>query len=68
MTLNPKQPIRVLIVDDHPSIRRGLKYMVSVADDIECVGEGDNGDRADSQLIYGKSDVSKPSPCITRCD
>lgn len=46
MTLDPKKPIRVLIVDDHPSIRRGLKYMISVTADIECVGECDNGNTA----------------------
>lgn len=47
MTLNPaKKKIRVLIVDDHPSIRRGLKCMISMTQDIECVGECDNGDKA----------------------
>lgn len=47
MTSNPSQKtIHVLIVDDHPSIRRGLKYMISVTQDIECVGECDSGDKA----------------------
>lgn len=47
MTPNPSQKtIRVLIVDDHPSIRRGLKYMISMTQDIECIGECDSGDKA----------------------
>jgi DNA-binding NarL/FixJ family response regulator len=34
--------IRVLIVDDHPVIRYGLKYMLESEDDIKVVGELDD--------------------------
>jgi NarL family two-component system response regulator LiaR len=41
-----KHLIRVLIADDHPSIRRGLEFMISAAEDIECVGECSDGAQA----------------------
>ncbi len=36
-------PIRVLIVDDHPMVRHGLKSLLSVYEDIEIVGEAADG-------------------------
>jgi len=35
--------IKVMIVDDHPVVRAGIKDMLSVFDDIELVGEADSG-------------------------
>ena len=37
------QPIRVLIVDDHPVVRRGLRALLEVQDGIEVVGEAGDG-------------------------
>ncbi len=37
------EPIRVLIVDDHPMIRRGLRNFLSSAPDINVVGEAEDG-------------------------
>ena len=38
------QPISVLIVDDHPVVRQGLRVLLEVQDGIEVVGEtGDGG-------------------------
>ncbi|MBP1468179.1 response regulator transcription factor [Candidatus Chloroploca sp. M-50] len=39
-------PIRVLIIDDHPLFRQGIRWSLSDADDIEVVGEAENGQEA----------------------
>ena len=36
-------PIKVLIVDDHPGVRAGLKNLIGGANDIVVMGEGANG-------------------------
>jgi DNA-binding NarL/FixJ family response regulator len=38
--------IRVLIVDDHPVVRVGLRGMLEAADDLRIVGEAGSGDEA----------------------
>ncbi|THA27067.1 response regulator transcription factor [Streptomyces sp. RKND-216] len=37
-------PIRVLLVDDHQVVRRGLRTFLEVQEDIEVVGEAADGD------------------------
>ncbi|MEV6204731.1 response regulator transcription factor [Streptomyces sp. NPDC051771] len=37
------KPIRVLLVDDHQVVRRGLRTFLEVQDDIEVVGEAADG-------------------------
>jgi len=44
MRVNGK--ISVLIVDDHPSIREGLRAMIEKTNDIYLAGEAQNGDEA----------------------
>jgi len=38
-----KKPIRVLVVDDHAIIRKGIRAMLDLVPDIEFVGEAANG-------------------------
>jgi NarL family two-component system response regulator LiaR len=38
--------IRVMVVDDHPMVRSGLKALLSVYDDLEFAGEATNGAEA----------------------
>jgi two-component system, NarL family, response regulator LiaR len=46
MNSNTSSPIRVLVVDDHPMVRRGLATFLKVFDDLEMVGEAENGKEA----------------------
>ncbi|MFF3766559.1 response regulator [Streptomyces sp. NPDC001922] len=39
----PRRSIRVLLVDDHQVVRRGLRTFLEVQDDIEVVGEAADG-------------------------
>lgn len=41
--MNELKPIRVLIVDDHPMVRSGLRDFILVYDWMEAVGEAQNG-------------------------
>ncbi len=36
-------PIRVLVVDDHEIVRRGLKTLLAEFEEMEVVGEAENG-------------------------
>lgn len=44
MTLSP--PIRVMLVDDHTMVRRGLATFLKAFDDLELVGEAADGEAA----------------------
>lgn len=39
-------PIRVLIADDQPLVRAGLRVLLSAVSDIEVVGEAADGEEA----------------------
>ncbi|MDZ7838808.1 MAG: response regulator transcription factor [Actinomycetota bacterium] len=38
--------IRVLVTDDHLLVRQGIRALLEVSDDIEVVGEAENGKQA----------------------
>jgi NarL family two-component system response regulator LiaR len=44
--MNSSSPIKVIIVDDHGMVRRGLKAYLSNNADIEVIGEARNGNEA----------------------
>jgi len=46
MTKAPSQPIRVLLVDDHTMVRRGLATILKVFDDLQLAGEAENAEAA----------------------
>jgi len=46
MTISPSQPIRVMLVDDHTMVRRGLATFLKVFDDLQLAGEAENGEAA----------------------
>lgn len=43
MAVEPRGPIRVLCVEDHPLVRKGIASMLANETDIELVAEADNG-------------------------
>lgn len=43
--------IRVLVVDDHVVVRRGLTGMLAVLDGVECVGQAADGHEALAELV-----------------
>jgi len=49
--------IKVLIVDDHPLVRHGIKTLLDVYDDIEVIGEAENGREALEMCKKNKPDV-----------
>jgi DNA-binding NarL/FixJ family response regulator len=50
-------PIRVLIVDDHPVVRQGLRVLLEVQDGIEVVGEAGEGPTALALAAEHQPDV-----------
>jgi NarL family two-component system response regulator LiaR len=48
---------RVLIVDDHAMVRSGLAAFLSVADDLELVGDADSGPQALQMIGERRPDV-----------
>ncbi len=46
MTAALSQPIRVMLVDDHPMVRRGLATILRVFDDLQLAGEVESGEAA----------------------
>ena len=52
-----KGKIRILIADDHMLMRIGLTSFISEKDDLECVGEADNGRTAVELARQLKPDV-----------
>jgi NarL family two-component system response regulator LiaR len=57
MTIPPVTPIRVMLVDDHPMVRRGLSTMLMVFDDMQLVGEAASGQAAIQLCVQVLADV-----------
>ena len=50
-------PIRVLVVDDHPVVRQGLRSFLDTREGIEVVGEASGGEAAVELAVSLKPDV-----------
>jgi two-component system, NarL family, response regulator LiaR len=46
MNISSPQPIRVMLVDDHAMVRRGLAAFLKVFDDLQLAGEAESGEVA----------------------
>jgi NarL family two-component system response regulator LiaR len=52
-----KKPIRVIIVDDHTIVRKGILALLTEVEDIEVVGEAGDGQQALNLVEATQSDV-----------
>jgi len=50
-------PIHVILVDDHPVVRSGIRGLLEVAMDIEIMGEASNGEEALRLVEEARPDV-----------
>lgn len=55
--MSSADPIRILIADDHPVVREGLRQLLNRQPDFEIVGEADTGRKAVSQAQALRPDV-----------
>lgn len=60
--------IRLLIVDDHVVVRRGLRSMLADAEDIEIIGEASDADQAMEQALNLQPDVMLLDICLPGMD
>jgi len=49
--------IRVLLVDDHAVVRMGFRQLLSIAPDIDLVGEADSGEKAYAEFRRLRPDI-----------
>lgn len=57
LTTSGRKHISVLVVDDHPLFRRGLKNAFTETSDIELAGEADNGNEVPELIKKHKPNV-----------
>lgn len=55
--MTEKQPIRVMLVDDHNVVRSGLSAFLSAYDDLDLVAESSSGERAIQLCQQAQPDV-----------
>lgn len=50
-------PVRVILVDDHPVFLAGLHALLDASEDIQIIGEANNGTKAIEVVRQTKPDV-----------
>jgi DNA-binding NarL/FixJ family response regulator len=54
---DPERQIRVLVVDDHPVVRRGLTALIESLPGLEVAGEASDGESAVREALLARPDV-----------
>lgn len=49
--------IRILLVDDHPMMRKGVAQLLSLEDDFSVIGEANSGDEAIPLIVQNQPDL-----------
>ena len=49
------RPIRVLLVDDHAVVRKGLRALLEHESGVEVIGEADNGEQAEHAAVLAQN-------------
>ena len=52
-----EKPIRIVLADDHPVVRIGVRNMLSPQEGFEVVGDADDGDQAITQTLELQPDI-----------
>ena len=58
MTINTPSLIRILTVDDHPLLRKGIAALVNVEDDMKLVAEASSGEEAIEKFRTHRPDIT----------
>ena len=53
----PREALRILLVDDHPLVRNGLRALLASVPDMTVVGEASNGEEAITQAAELQPDI-----------
>jgi DNA-binding NarL/FixJ family response regulator len=53
----PTEPLRILLVDDHPLVRNGLRALLASVPDMTVVGEASNGEEAIARAAELQPDI-----------
>jgi DNA-binding NarL/FixJ family response regulator len=64
MEIEPDERLRVLIVDDHAVVRRGLLAFLETEDDLEVVGDAEGGRQALELLARLDSESRRPDVVV----
>jgi DNA-binding NarL/FixJ family response regulator len=66
MTPEPRRPIRILVVDDHPIVRLGIRQMLASEPDLEVCAEAESPDTARELVTSARPDLAIVDLSLTK--
>src|SRR5260370_40608668 len=67
-TMLVTRPVRVVLADDHPMIRRGLRLILEDSDEVDGVAEAGNGQALLDLVDQMDPDVAVVDVCMPKLD